>query len=119
MSTEQAAAKFTDMCRAGKFEAAGEQYWSDDVLSVEPMSGDMHEKKGKKAVEDKGKWFSANNQVHSCKVEGPFVNGDQFVLRFELEVTPKGKGRTTMREVGLYTMKNDKITEERFFNPNA
>jgi hypothetical protein len=116
MSTQQSAAKFTDLCRAGKFDAAGQQFWADDVISVEPMSGDMHLKKGRKAVEDKGKWFAENHQVHSCKVEGPFVNGDQFVLRFELEVTPKGKDRITMREVGLYTMKNDKITEERFFN---
>lgn len=115
MSTPEMAAKFTALCRAGKFDDAGKLFWADDVVSVEPMSGDMHVKKGRKAVEDKGKWFADNHQVHSCKVEGPFVNGDQFVLRFELEVTPKGKDRVTMREVGLYTMKDDKITEERFF----
>lgn len=116
MSTQDTAAKFTDLCRAGKFDAAGKQFWADEVISVEPMSGDMHMKKGRKAVEDKGKWFAENHQVHASRVEGPFVNGDQFVVRFELDVTPKGKGRTTMREVGLYTVKNDKITEERFFN---
>jgi hypothetical protein len=116
MTTQQAAEQFTNLCREGKFDAAGKQFWSDEVISVEPMSGDMHEKKGRRAVEDKGRWWSENHQVHSWKVEGPFVNGDQFVLRFEFELTPKGKNRTTMREVGLYTMKNDKITEERFFN---
>jgi hypothetical protein len=116
MTTQQAAEQFTNLCRDGKFEMAGKQFWSDDVISIEPMGGDMHEKKGRQAVEQKGKWFNDNHQVHSCKVEGPFVNGDQFVLRFEFELTPKGKERTKMREVGLYTMRNDKITEERFFN---
>jgi hypothetical protein len=116
MSTADAAKTFTELCRATKFEAAGKQFWADDVISIEPVSGDMHVKKGRRAVEDKGRWFMEHNKIHSCKVEGPFVNGDQFVLRFEMDVTPEGKNRMTMREVALYTMENDKITEERFFN---
>jgi hypothetical protein len=32
-----------------------------------------------------------------------------------MELTPKGGQRTTMDEVGLYTIKDGKIAEERFF----
>ncbi len=115
MSTQEVAKRFTDLCRAGQFEAAGKQFWSDNVVSLEPMTGDMARRQGREAVEDKGKWWAENNQVHSAHVEGPFVHGDQFTLRFEMEVTPKGKTRTKMTEIGLYTVKNDKIVEERFF----
>jgi hypothetical protein len=30
-------------------------------------------------------------------------------------VTPKGKSRTTMREIGLYKVKNGKVVEEKFY----
>ena len=52
---------------------------------------------------------------HNVKVEGPYVHGDQFVVRFKMEVTPKGKQRMNLDEVGLYTVQNGKIVEERFF----
>lgn len=115
MSTQELAKAFTDMCKAGKFEAAGKQFWSDDIVSIEPMTGDMARLQGRKAVEGKSVWWAENHEVHGAKVEGPFTNGDQFVLRFEMDVTPKGQSRMTMREVGLYTVKNGKIVEERFF----
>lgn len=114
MSTQKMAERFTQLCRAGQFEAAGKQFWSDDVVSLEPMSGEWARTQGRKAAEAKGKWWSENNEAHSVKVEGPFLHGDQFALRFEMELTPKGKARTTMTEIGLYTVKNDKIIEERF-----
>ena len=44
------------------------------------------------------------------------VSGDQFALRFKFDITPKATGeRATMDEVGLYTVKDGKITEERFY----
>jgi hypothetical protein len=43
------------------------------------------------------------------------VHGDQFVVRFKIDMTPKGGQRMSLDEVGLYTVKNDKIIEERFF----
>ncbi|WP_352865345.1 nuclear transport factor 2 family protein [Mesorhizobium sp. M0715] len=54
--------------------------------------------------------------MHGGSVEGPYVNGDQFAVRFKFDITPKATGeRVTMDEVGLYTVKNGKITEERFY----
>jgi hypothetical protein len=32
-----------------------------------------------------------------------------------MEVTPKGQARMSMDEVGLYTVKDGKVVEERFF----
>ena len=114
-STKEVAKAFTDLCRSGKFEAAAQQFWSEDVVSLEPMGGEMARLQGRKAVEGKGKWWYENNQIHGAKVDGPFVHGDQFTVRFEFDVTPKGKSRVTMTDIGLYTVKNGKVVEERFF----
>jgi len=43
------------------------------------------------------------------------VNGDQFMVRFSMDVTPKGGARMSMDEMGLYTVKDGKVIEERFF----
>jgi hypothetical protein len=115
MSTKEVATAFTQLCNAGKFDEAGKRYWADDVISIEPMTGEMARLQGRKAVESKAKWFAENHQVHAVRVEGPFINGDEFTLRFEMDVTPKGKPRMKMTEIGQYRVRNDKVVEERFF----
>lgn len=115
MNTQELAKAFTDMCAKGELDAAGKKFWSDDIVSREPMTGDMAELKGRKAVEGKTQWWNANHEVHDLKVEGPYVHGDQFVVRFKLDVTPKGQKRIHLDEVGLYTVRNDRIVEESFF----
>ncbi len=115
MSTQDVANGLVALCKAGKFSEAGETYWSDNVLSVEAM-GDNPEMRGKEAVRGKGVWWEDNHIVHGAEVEGPYVNGDQFAVRFKMDITIKASGeRRVMDEVGLYTVRNDKITEERFF----
>ena len=79
-------------------------------------TGPMAVCRGKEAVKQKGEWWQANHEVHGGSVQGPYVNGDQFALRFTFDITPKSTGqRVTMDEVGLYTVKNGKISEERFY----
>jgi ketosteroid isomerase-like protein len=115
MSTTEVANQFTAALKSGKFDEA-ERFWSDDVVSYEAQEGPMHEVRGRAAVHGKGEWWTANHDVHSFEAEGPYVNGDRFALRFRIDVTPKANGqRTQMDEIGLYTVKDGKIVEERFF----
>lgn len=54
--------------------------------------------------------------MHDFSSEGPYLNGDQFAVRFQVDVTVKETGeRRVMDEVGLYTVENGRIVEERFF----
>ena len=103
------------MWKAGQFDESGEKYWADDVVSLEAMEGDMARIQGKAGVKAKGEWWSANHEIHDVQVEGPYVHGDQFVVRFKMDVTPKDGQRHTMDEIGLYTIRGGKIAEERFF----
>ena len=115
MTTQQVAQDLVSLCKAGKFEEAGEKYWADDVVSVEPM-GDNPESRGKQAAREKGTWWSQHHDVHEVKVEGPYLNGDEFTVRFEMDVTNKDSGqRMKMDEVALYRLEGGKIAEERFF----
>ena len=116
MTTQEIAEEFAALCKAGNFEEAGERFWADDVVSVEPMAGEMAVLKGKAAVKGKGDWWYANHDIHSAETFGPYVNGEQFALRFSLDVTQKATGqRMQMEEVGLYTLRDGKVAEERFF----
>jgi hypothetical protein len=115
MTTQDLAHDLVALCREGKFAEAGEKYWADDVLSVEAM-GDNAESHGKAAAKAKGDWWSGAHEVHGVTVEGPFVHGDEFAVRFTMDITRKDGGqRLTMDEVALYKVKGGKIAEERFF----
>lgn len=114
-TTQEIAEDLVAMCKRGEFDASGEKYWADDVVSLEAAEGDMARVEGKAGARGKGAWWAANHEVHDSVVEGPYVNGHQFVVRFKMDLTPKGGERRTMDEVGLYTVKNGKIVEERFF----
>ena len=114
MTIETLAKDFCALCAAGKGEEAGEKYWSDNVVSLEPMEGDMARLEGRAAVKGKGDWWYANHEVHEMKVDGPYINGDQFAVNFWIDVTPKDGQRMQMGEVGLYTVKDGKVVEEKF-----
>lgn len=117
MSIEQMAQDFTKAVAAENPDGY-KRYWADDIVSLEPGDGDMSRCEGREALEAKHDWWNANTQVHSSKTEGPFVFGDQFAVRYEMDVTMDGE-RSQMTEVGLYTVRDGKIAEERFLYGTA
>jgi predicted ester cyclase len=83
------------------------------------MEGPMARAEGLAALRGKGQWWYANHEIHGTSAEGPYVHGDQFAVRFSMDITPKtgemaGK-RMQMTEVALYTVKDGKVSEERYF----
>lgn len=116
MTPKETAEAFTTLLKAGDHEAAAAKFNAEDIVSFEAMEGPMAECRGRAAVKAKSDWWYANHEVHSVETEGPFVNGAQFALRFTIDVTKKDTGeRGAMSEIGLYTIRDGKIAEERFF----
>jgi hypothetical protein len=116
MTTADIARDFTELLKRGDHEGAAAKYNSDDIVSYEAMEGPMAVCEGKEAVRKKGQWWSENHEVHGGTVEGPYLNGDQFAVRITMDITPKDtRERTTMDEVCLYTVRDGKIVEERFY----
>jgi len=115
MAVTDVAQGLVALCQEGKFDEATDKYYSDDIVSVEPMGPDPVSN-GIAAVKAKGEWWAANFEVHDMEVLGPYVNGDQFAVRFTLDTTEKATGkRSTMDEIAVYTVKDDKIVHEAFF----
>jgi hypothetical protein len=118
MSVESIAKRLVELCNAGKAEEAAEELYSPNIVSIEAQgSADMPARiQGMDAVRKKGDWWNTNNTVHSMTAEGPFIGNrpDQFAVKFNLDVTPKGGQRFTMSEVGLYTVAGNKIAQEEF-----
>ncbi len=116
MTTAELAADFTAMLKAGDHEGAAAKHNSSDIVSIEAMDGPMARIQGTEALKAKGEWWYSNHEIHNFEADGPYVNGDQFIVRFLVDVTPKQTGqRQAMHEAGLYTVRDGKIVEEKFY----
>ncbi len=114
MSLQTVAKQFVELCSQGKNFDVMRTMYSPDIVSVEASGA---ETAGQMPVIQKSERWAAANTIHGAKVGGPYFNGpEQFAVTFTFEVTPKATGkRTTLQEVGVYTVKGDKITREQFF----
>lgn len=116
MTTQTIATDFVALLKQGKHGEAASAYNAEDIASYENMPGPMAACHGRDAVKQKGEWWAANHEVHEFTTEGPYLNGEQFAVQFSFDVTVKESGeRRKMHEIGLYTVKDGKIAEERFF----
>jgi hypothetical protein len=118
MTAFEVGKKLVELCKQGKNEEAMETLYSPDIVSVEAaeMPGMPREIRGIQGVAAKGKWWSENHIIHSAQTEGPWPNGDRFVVRFTYDVTNKPSSqRMTFDEAALYTVENGKIVREEFF----
>ncbi|WP_379547367.1 SnoaL-like domain-containing protein [Qipengyuania sp. DSG2-2] len=117
MSVETVAQEFTKAVAEDNAEGY-QSHWSDDIVSIEPGDGPMSRCQGREALLQKHAWWFENTEVHDTTTEGPFVTGNQFAVHYGMDVTMDGE-RSQMKEVGIYTVENDKIVEERFFYPEG
>ena len=119
MSTLEIGQKYVALCKEGKNRECVDTLFAKDAVSVEafspPGAGDRTAK-GVEAILAKSKWWTENHTVHKAEVTGPYPNEDRFAVRFVYDITNKPSGRRmTMDEIGLFTVKDGKITREEFF----
>ncbi|PPD14613.1 MAG: ketosteroid isomerase [Methylobacterium sp.] len=116
--TKETAEAFTALLREGKHIEAATQYNAPDIVSIEAMDGPMTVARGTAELKIKSDWWYSHHEVHGGTVQGPFVAKDQFLVEFELDFTIKATGqRIQSKEWGVYTVRDGKISEERFFYP--
>ncbi|MCU0820839.1 MAG: nuclear transport factor 2 family protein [Beijerinckiaceae bacterium] len=120
MTPKETAEAFTALLKAGDHEGAARTFNAEDIVSLEAMEGPMAVCKGRAALQAKGEWWYTNHEIHEVTTEGPFVNGDQFLVEFTMDFTIKATGQRIQnsKEWGLYTVRDGKIAEERFFYPS-
>lgn len=118
MTTLEVGKQLVELCKAGKNDVALDTLYAADIVSIEAGGppGKSRETTGLEAVLAKSKWWAENHTIHSSEVDGPYPNGDQFIVKFTYDITFKPENRRfTMQEMALYTVKDDKIAREAFF----
>lgn len=115
MDVREIAADYAALVAAGQMDQAALKYWSDELVTREAMPGDTAETHGKAQAVAKAEGWYANHEIHGFRSEGPFVNGDTFLILMELDVTPKGSDRMQIREVVGYRVAEGKVVEERYY----
>lgn len=114
---EQVACDFAALWRDDGFRAAGEAFWADDVVSIEPhpetgATGSVC--RGIKAVRAKNLHWMATHGVEDLSLDGPFVTGDRFALFADMVIAHAGK-HVPHSKIAVFKVRNGQIIEERFF----
>lgn len=117
-TTMDVAKRYVELVKEQKNEEALEELFAKDAVSVEAGAppGQDRTKRGLNEIRAKGDWWISNHIVHRAEVDGPYPHDDRFAVRFTYDITfkPESK-RFTMNEIGLFTVKDGKITKEEFF----
>ncbi len=98
-----------------------EELYADNAKHIEPMMmpGCETVTSGKAALLAMGEHFQKITTIHAATVGDPSVNADQFVCDMALDCTssegPMAGQRVKMSETCLYTVKDGKIVEGKFF----
>ncbi|MBA3827923.1 MAG: nuclear transport factor 2 family protein [Taibaiella sp.] len=118
MTTQQIADRLADLCRQGKFEDAQKELYANDVVSLEPYASPDFDKetKGLDAIIEKGKKFNSMvEEVHGGSVSEPLIVNNTIAFVMNMDMTMKGKERSSMNELCVYQVKDGKIVSEQFF----
>lgn len=125
--TEVVAKRLFELCNSGKFHEAMQELYADNARHVEAMEmpGSPYKRvmEGKKTLLDMSEHWGRTTRVHSASMGAPLVNGDQFVCEMAMDCTssegPMAGQRMAMKEICLYTVRDGKITEAKFFYPGC
>lgn len=121
IATQQVATKLYDYISSGKNTDAIRDLYADNAKHVEVIGGPGCDRvtEGRSTILDKAEKFAKTTTIHSASCGTPIVNGDQFVMPMGLDCTstegPMANMRMNMNETALYTVKNGKIAEGKFF----
>jgi hypothetical protein len=118
MTTEQIAIRLKELCEQGQFEHALKELFSENAVSLEPRESPQFAKetKGIDAILKKGKvWTEMVTEQHSFEISDPVIADESFALTMFIDVSMKGRGRMTHKELCLYKVSGGKIVSEEFF----
>ena len=118
MTTKEVAKRLVELCKKGDFEAAQNELFAQDAVSIEQHSTPDFDKetKGLDAIKEKGrKWASMLEEMHGTEVSEPVVADKSFACTMQMDVTMKGHGRMNMTELCVYEVKDGMIASEQFF----
>ena len=119
MTAIEIGSQLVQLANDGKDAEAVDRLYSEKIVSIEGQGSEEMpaRQEGLEAIRAKHQWWYDNHEIHSATATGPFCGhrDDQFVVKFDLDVTPKASGeRMQMSEVGIFTIADGKIVQEEY-----
>lgn len=117
MTTQEIANRYNKLAQAEKWFEIQDEFFSDDVKSIDPSASPYFGyAEGKAAVRKKGEDFTkAISGVHHLFTSEPLVAGNFFAVGREVDVTTQEHGRIQINQIMLYEVRDGKIISEQFF----
>ena len=117
MTIQEIAARFNELAQQEKWFEIQDEFFADNVRSIEPPGAKyLHHAEGKAAVRKKGEdWVSRIEAFHSGYTTEPVIGGNFFAVGRGADITVKGIGRMKMDQVMVYEVKDGQIVSEQFF----
>ncbi len=113
----EVAARFNELARQEKWFEIQDEFFAEDVRSIDPPGSPYFGyAEGKAAVRKKGEdWVKRIEAVHRTYTTEPVVGGNHFAVGREVDITVQGLGRIQINQVMLYEVKDGQIVSEQFF----
>ncbi len=117
MTTKEVAARFHELAQQEKWFDIQDEFFSDNVKSIDPpRSPYFGYAEGKAAVRKKGEDFVKRIEAaHSAYTTAPIVAGNYFAVGRKIDITVQPHGRIQINQVMLYEVKDGQIVSEQFF----
>jgi hypothetical protein len=117
MTTKEVAARFNELAQQEKWFEIQDEFFADDVKSIEPPNAQyLGYAEGKAAVRKKGEDFvNKVQEFHGAYTTQPVVGGNHFSVGRGMDVTVEVFGRIKMDQIMLYEVKDGQIILEQFF----
>ena len=117
LSTQDVAARFNELAQQEKWFEIQDEFFADNVVSIEPPNSPyLGYAEGKANVRKKAEAFTGRiTAVHRLYVSEPLVSGNHFAVAREKELTVEGHGRIEIKQIMLYEVKEGQIISEQFF----
>jgi len=116
-TVQEVAARMRELCLAGQYEQAQNEFYHQDAESIEPEGAQgMATVKGLDAIIAKGlEWSAMVEAVHGGSITEPIICGNYFTWATSVDVDFKGRGRMTIEEISVYLVHDGKVVREQFF----
>ena len=117
LTIQEVATRFNELAQQEKWFEIQDEFFSEDVKSIDPPNSPYFEyAEGKAAVRKKGEDFVKRIEaVHRAYTTEPIVAGNHFAVGREIDITVQPHGRIQINQVMLYEVRDGQIVSEQFF----
>lgn len=115
MTTQEIAQRMVELNRSHDYETIYTELYSPEAVSIENWGEEPERYIGIKAITAKAAgWAASVEEIHETRCSEPLVADSSFAITFFMDITYKERGRQSMTELAVYTVKDGKVVQEEF-----